>query len=73
MSIVKRCPAGICPPHRGFLIGILFETNPFEKKVSARRRYLPQKMFAVEKFHCIYDFFEKVIRFYSDLKGQSTV
>ena len=33
----KEVSAKNCPPHRGFLIRILYETNPFLKKVSSER------------------------------------
>ena len=33
VSVVRRCPRENCPLHRGFLIRILYETNPFLKSV----------------------------------------
>ena len=48
----KEVSATNCPLDRGFLIRILYETNPFLTKVSAGRRCPLQRMSAIEKFHC---------------------
>ena len=48
----KEVSGKSCPLHRGFLIRILYETNPFLEKVSARRRCPLWRMSAIERFHC---------------------